>query len=161
MPTPTLDYIGYNSPLYGDSFRELRRRLGWDDSLDQPTPRLSILSSRNFVPEETSPLGVDYLNSNEGSQALYQLYSDWISGLSRNPSTQGYASNANALGQFIGRNTGGIENRYKSAAAVDPTITRQQFLRAYDPRQQYKQANWLQRGERPWAFMGGFKTSGG
>ena len=139
-----LDYLGGNQTgsrnLYGDSFAELRRRLGLSENPDL---------YQGFVDPNITGFGRSYLNDNEGQGALYDLFAS------------SFRNRAPALADFTLRNKSRIEDQYKAAAAVDNTLTRERFLEGYDPERLRKQSDWMQRGERPWAFQRGFKSMGG
>jgi hypothetical protein len=113
--------------IFGGSFSQLRQALGLADS-----PRYSL-------PVDTGNLGfgTDYLRSNNGAGALYELYAG-----SLDPQLSG----------VVRRNKGRIEDAYQAAAAVDSGLQRDQFLNAYDPEKLYKSLTPYDRGENPRAF---------
>lgn len=136
---PVGNYQLGSSDLFGPTFGEFRRRLGL---FDQPV-------NRPFLPPSLSGFGRGFLDSPEGAGALYSLFGQY------------FDRPAQALSRFINRNQGRIEGQYRAAAAIDPTISRSQFLANYDPNRLYRQSSFLERGERPWVYQRGFKTVGG
>lgn len=124
--------------IFGGSFAALRQQLG-----------LQPMQNQGRFPVDVGHLGfgTDYLRSNAGANSLYDLFADQYSG--SKPS----------MARAIRANKSRIEDAYGVAAAVDPTLQRDQFLQAYDPMHGlYKRLTPFERGERPAAYARGFRT---
>lgn len=130
--------------IFGGSFAALRQQLGLGATMGSGSAQFPVdVGGLGF--------GTDYLRSNQGSGAMYDLYADQ------------YARTNPALARAIRNNKGAIESKYGTAAAVDPTLQRDQFLSAYDPMKNlYKSLTPIERyGYRgsPGNFAGrGFRT---
>lgn len=106
--------------------------------INRPRTPLSYLSRTNAV-------GLDYLNSNEGANSLYESYIDSIA--ATNP----------ALARLLRRNTKRIEDQYGAAAAENTALSRVGFLESYDPGNLRKTLTPYERGENPGAYQGRYK----
>lgn len=121
--------------LSDPSFGYLRRQLGLSDS-----------PLRSIIPNETPQLGMDYLRSNEGAQALMSL----LGGAANNP----------MISRLLPNYYNTILNRYRSANAVEPQLQPDQFLNQFDLEKFSKGLSPTERGERPFAYLRGFRVVG-
>jgi len=125
--------------IFDGSFAQLRQQLGLQSAPNPTRFPVDVGGLGTF--------GTDYLRSNQGANSLYDLFAS------------GYDRSNPALAGLIRNNKSKIEDAYGAAAAADPMLQRDQFLQAYDPVQGlYKRMNFFQRGERPSAYQGRYRT---
>lgn len=120
------------SPLFSDP--ALRRLFGLGTS------------AYSWLPRDPSDEQRDFYDSSEGAGGLFGTFTD------------SFRNSAPNLGSILSRHFGDIYNRYKAAAAQDPTLHFDQFLSNYDTKALAHSLNPFERGERPGAFTGRYKT---
>ena len=119
--------------MWGNDFADLRRALGLS-----ATPSTGGFS----LPTSTPKIGLDYLRGEEGFNPLLQLFSKQLGGNAQN---------------VLPRQSGTINSLYRAAAALDPSMQPDQFLRDFDYAGFLSNLSPFERGERPGNFQRGYR----
>jgi hypothetical protein len=127
------------SPILSDpAYADVRRQLGLGTT------------RRQVIPDSTPALGQTFLRQPENVGALASLLATQLQG-------EGQPLLARVLTQRLGD----VVNRYKAALALNPQLQPDEFLGQFDVARFADNYSPYERGERPYAYLRGFKLLGG